>query len=132
MALFWTLDHLRRRLRAALGDGIAARWLETIIFPKVVAYATHAYTIAATMLLLIPLIAWANNTAISLILGNYTNVVSASVASIVLATSLKQHHENRARHDAHAQQIADLHAKVDALAAKKPARNVAVKVEETP
>lgn len=90
-------------------------FLEQRVFPQVVAYATHPLTIFATMLLLIPLIVFSGLTALSLVLGNYTNVVSAAVSSIVLATSLKQHTENRARHDAHAQQIAQLHAKVDAL-----------------
>lgn len=90
-------------------------WLDASLFPKVVAYATHPLVILLTILLLIPLIVFASITSLALILGNYTNVVSAAVSSIVLATSLKQHHDNKQMHEAHAADITALHVKIDNL-----------------
>lgn len=108
--------------RAALTT--ASVFLETRVFPGVVTYATHPFVIAATTLLLIPLILDASNTSLVLVLGNYTNVVSASVSSIVLATSLHHHRENKqlqAQHAAtlaamqaqHAADLAAVHARLD-------------------
>jgi hypothetical protein len=51
--------------------------------------------------LLVPLILDASNTALALTLGNYTNVCSAAVSSIVLMQSLKHHRENKQMHAAH-------------------------------
>ncbi|MDE1904946.1 MAG: hypothetical protein KGH75_00665 [Rhodospirillales bacterium] len=74
------------------------------------AYATHPLVILLTIGLLIPLIVFANVTSLALILGNYTNVVSAAVSSIVLATSLKQHAETKQMHKQHAQALKDFTA----------------------
>lgn len=79
--------------------------LESRVFPGVVSYATHPVTILLTILLLIPLIALASVTAISLTLGNYTNVVSAAVSSIVLAKQLQHHAEVKALHAEHSARI---------------------------
>lgn len=86
-------------------------WLNTTLFPRIVAYATHPIVILCTMLLLVPLIVFASVTWLALILGNYTNVVSAAVSSIVLATSMQHHHEQR-------KHIQALHAKIDAMTAQ--------------
>ena len=89
--------------------------LEQQVFPAVVTYATHPLVILLTILLLAPLILDSQNTALALTLGNYTNVVSAAVSSIVLATSLKLHVENKRLHAQHHDDLQALHAKVDAL-----------------
>ncbi len=90
-------------------------FLDAYIFPKIVDYATHPLVILLTILLIIPLIVFASITWLALILGNYTNVVSAAVSSIVLATSLKHHHENKQLHHEHRNQIQELHNKIDQL-----------------
>ena len=110
--------------RLALQSGRTAlsgayRWLDGTFFRWVVAYATHPLVILATMLLLVPLIFDAANTALALTLGNYTNVVSASVSSIVLMQSLKHHRENKRLHAQHADEIAALRAEVRAVKAKR-------------
>lgn len=93
----------------------STRLLSERVFPVIVSYATHPYVIAGTILLLIPLIVFASVTSLALILGNYTNVVSASVSSIVLLQGMKHHVENKRLHAQHAAQIAELHATVRAL-----------------
>ena len=93
-------------------------WLDDVAFPRVVAYATHPFTITATMLLLIPLILFASVTALALILGNYTNVVSAAVSSIVLLQSMRHREETKHLH----RKIDRLHEKFDAQAPKQPTR----------
>jgi outer membrane murein-binding lipoprotein Lpp len=110
-------------------------FLNDRVFPRVVAYATHPLVILLTIFLLVPLIVFASITSLALILGNYTNVVSAAVSSIVLATSLKQHVENTQMHKQHSQDIAALHAdhralhtKIDAMESPAPAsRNTSKK-----
>jgi predicted Co/Zn/Cd cation transporter (cation efflux family) len=105
--------------------------LDGTVFPFVVRYATHPFTILLTILLLIPLILDASNTTLALILGNYTNVVSASVSSIVLATSLKHHHEAKKLHAQTTAEIARLHEKIDAtLPAPRKPRAKRARVEE--
>lgn len=84
--------------------------LDQRVFPAVVRYATHRATIFGTMLLLIPLIVFGSVTALALVLGNYTNVVSATVASIVLAQQLAHRHENTQRHDEHAARLTRIEA----------------------
>ena len=88
--------------------------LDARVFPAIVMYATHPYVILCTILLLAPLILDHNDTTLQLLLGNYTNVVSASVSSIVLMQSLKHHAENKRLHAKHAEEIKALHAKIDA------------------
>ena len=97
-------------------------WLDQVLFPRVVSYATHPLVIFLTMFLLVPLIVFASITSLALILGNYTNVVSAAVSSIVLATQLKHHKQTHARLDrieaAQAAQAANLAPKPRAKRAK--------------
>lgn len=90
-------------------------WLEKVFFPAVVLYATHPIVITITIGLLFPLIVFANATALVLVLGNYTNVTSAAVSSIVLAQQIHHHREIKKIHESHAEEIAKLHTKVDAL-----------------
>lgn len=85
------------------------------VFPRVVTYATHPLTITGTILLLVPLILDASNTSLALVLGNYTNVVSASVSSIVLLQSVGHIAHTKAMHQEHREEIAKLHQKIDAL-----------------
>lgn len=89
--------------------------LQESVFPRVVTYATHPLTITCTILLLVPLILDASNTSLALVLGNYTNVVSASVSSIVLLQSVHHIAHTRAMHQEHREEIAKLHQKIDAL-----------------
>ena len=119
-----TLSLLVRATGGALGAFYAGfvEWLDRRFFAWTVKYATHPLVIFATMLLLIPLIVFASITSLALILGNYTNVCSAAVSSIVLMQSMKHHRENKALHaenaqlhTLHAETIAALHVKVDAL-----------------
>jgi hypothetical protein len=107
-------------------------FLDARLFPLIVAYATHRVVILMTILLIVPLVVFASVTWLALILGNYTNVVSAAVSSIVLLQSLRHHAEtarNRADHAAaiaamrldHRSQFEALHQKVDALSGAKGA-----------
>ncbi len=89
------------------------------VFPAIVAYATHPLTIFGTMLLLIPLIVFASVTALSLVLGNYTNVISATVSSIVLAQALQHHRESTRRHDEHSARLSRIEAHIAHGTAKK-------------
>lgn len=73
-------------------------WLDTAIFPRIVAYATHPLVILLTICLIVPLVVFSSVTALALVLGNYTNVVSAAVSSIVLMQALKHHHEAKQMH----------------------------------
>jgi hypothetical protein len=98
-------------------------WLDARVFPRVVSYATHPLTILATILLLIPLIALASLTTLSLVLGNYTNVVSAAVSSIVLATSLKHHGEVKALHAEHSRRIAAIEARMTSRQMQQKAKD---------
>lgn len=106
----------------------AQQWLDTRLFPRVIAYTTHHLHIVALMLLWVGLLVGGAFTAFELVGGNYTNGLSALAGCIIMLLQQKHQRENHARHDAHAQQMADLHAKVDALAAK-PARKAAQKGE---
>lgn len=90
------------------------------VFPRVVAYATHPYTISGTILLLVPLIVFNGITALALVLGNYTNVVSAAVSSIVLYQGMKHHQELRHMHEQHARDMADLRAHIVGADKKVP------------
>lgn len=101
----------------------ATSFLELKFFPVVVRYAIHPFTITATMLLLAPLIFDSSNTSLSLMLGNYTNVCSATVSSIVLLQSIRALNKAEAHHaeamQAHtdAQELhASVHEKLDAIA----------------
>lgn len=98
-------------------------WLEHQFFPVVIAYATHPLTIFLTILLLIPLLLFGNFTGLELILGNYTNVTSAAVASIVLLQTARHHRANQKLHADHAEEIRKLHVKIDSLTKKKETHN---------
>lgn len=94
----------------------AYRWLDARLFPAIVSYASDPLTILATLLLLVPLLLWATNTAVVLVANSYLNVCSAAVSSIVLMHSLRQHREVTKMHARHADEMAALHTKLDALA----------------
>ena len=95
-------------------------WLSQIFFPAIVAYATHPIVIFLTIVLIIPLIVFANVTSVALVLGNYTNVTSAAVASIILYQQLSHHQEVKHLHKTHADELQKLHAKIDQLASGVP------------
>lgn len=84
------------------------------VFPFVIAYASNPLTILATLGLLVPLILWATNTSLILVVNSYLNVCSAAVSSIVLLQQVAHHRENKKLHDDHRQQIAALHELVKA------------------
>ncbi len=95
-------------------------WLSQTFFPATVQYATHPMIIFLTILLIIPLIVFANVTSVALVLGNYTNVTSAAVASIILYQQLSHHQEVKHLHKTHADELQKLHAKIDQLASGAP------------
>ena len=64
-------------------DGIND-FLDRHILPWPVRYLTFRFVILATIALLIPLILFANNTVMVLLLNSYLNVMSVAVSSIVL------------------------------------------------
>lgn len=94
----------------AQGYDVSRRWLENAVFPIIIRFSTHAYFITFLMLLLLPLELDASNTALALALGNLTNVVSASVAAIVLAQQQRQSLAQQDQHDAHMEQLRVIHA----------------------
>ena len=98
--------------------GVLSRFLDERLFPLVVRYATTPLVILATMLLLAPLIVFANATAFVLLGNTYLNVCSAAVSSIVLMQSLKHHREVKRMHAQHADEIAALRAEVHAVKAR--------------
>lgn len=103
------------RVRAQATYNSVLSVLQEQIFPHVVTYATHPLIITGTILLLFPLILDASDTSLALVLGNYTNVVSASVSSIVLLQSVHHIAHTRAMHQEHREEIAKLHDKIDAM-----------------
>src|SRR6185312_5491713 len=83
-------------------------WLESTLFPAIVAYVTNPLIILGTILLLLPLLVWATNTTVVLLSNSYLNVASASVSSIVLLQQLVHHKENRRLHEGNAAQLTAL------------------------
>ena len=59
-------------------------FLDRHVLPWPVRYLTFRFVILATIALLIPLILFANNTVMVLLLNSYLNVMSVAVGSIVL------------------------------------------------
>jgi hypothetical protein len=113
----------REAATAAVQNGLSALygWLDAKPFPAIVAYATHRLHIVALMGVLGALML-DNNPLVQLKLGNYTNVVSALVACIVLLQQVAHrretramHEENQRLHQTHAAEVAALHAKVDRI-----------------
>jgi hypothetical protein len=91
------------------------------VFPRVVALMTRPETILLTMLLIVPLLLLSGFTAIAIAGNTYLNVASASVSMIVLYQSLRHHREVKQMHaestrrdEAHAAEIARVHARLDA------------------
>ena len=59
-------------------------FLDLYILPWPVRFLTFRFVILATIALLIPLIIYANNTALVLLINSYLNTMSVAVSSIVL------------------------------------------------
>jgi len=93
-------------------------FLDKHILPWPVRYVTHRFVILATMILLVPLIAFASNTVFVLTANSYLNIMSVAVSSIVLLYTtvaeanrerIAEMHERRAQEDhAHVTEIHQL------------------------
>jgi hypothetical protein len=92
------------------------QFLDTHILPWPVRYLTFRLVILVTMGLLIPLIIFANQTVMVLMINSYLNVMSVAVSSIVLLYStiseahqkqIARMQEERARQDH--QHVTDMH-----------------------
>lgn len=92
-------------------------FLDTRLFPFIVTYTTHRAHILVLFALWIALLIGGSWTTFELVGGNYTNGLSALVSCIVLLTQMKQHEHIKRLHTTHAEEIAKLHEKIDALSA---------------
>lgn len=79
-------------------------FLDGYVFPAIKAYATARLHILVLLCFLFVVLNPLTGSQVQLMLGNYTNVISASVSAICLRELLYQRHENRR-----------LHRKVDAI-----------------
>src|SRR5579859_872644 len=59
-------------------------WLDQYVLPWPVRWLTNRFVILATMILLVPLLVWADNTIFVLAVNSYLNIMSVAVSSIVL------------------------------------------------
>ena len=86
----------------------ANTFLDKYVLPWPVRFLTFRFVILATILLLIPLVVYANNTSLVLAINSYLNTMSVAVSSIVLlyatVAEVRQKHiaemqEQRAQED---------------------------------
>ena len=77
-------------------------FLDRYVLPWPVRFLTFRFIILATIALLIPLIVYANNTELVLLVNSYLNVMSVAVSSIVLLYATIA--EVRQQHIAHLQE----------------------------
>lgn len=105
-------DGVPERLNKRLSDLYAL--LNRSLFSWLITYAKHPLHICALLLLWAVMLVGGSQPALELVLGNYTNGISALAACILLMRQLEHHAHQRARLD-------ELHTKVDALSAA-PAR----------
>lgn len=105
--------HLERFAQAR--DGLYG-WLDTQIFPKVIAYTTNRWHIVFMAILWMALLCGGSWTAFELVGGNYTNGLSGLMTCIIALQQLRQEQNNQQRHDqtharldAHEQKLTEIH-----------------------
>lgn len=109
----WRASRQAAQAAPAQLDGLYAL-LNRSLFSWLITYAKHPLHICALLLLWAVMLVGGSQPALELVLGNYTNGISALAACILLMRQLEHHAHQRARLD-------ELHTKVDALSAA-PAR----------
>lgn len=113
------LTALRPRM-ARLADLFARRTnlyalLNRTLFSWIVTYAKHPLHICALLILWAVMLIGGQFPQLELVLGNYTNGISALAACILLMRQMEHHAHMR-------QSLDDLHAKIDAQKPKPRAR----------
>ena len=95
-------------------------WLDDVLFPRIVAYATHRLHIVWLLLLGVFLMVGGQWTNAELIGGNYTNITSALLACIILIQQAANHQEHKAMHR-------ETHKRLDRIEAAQKANKRASK-----
>ena len=90
-----------RFTRATHGHPVV-RWLDEVFFPSVVRYMISRPHIVLLLVLIFALEYPSTPAVVMLMLGNYTNVISASSSAIVLRQQSNQHADVLEHHEAHA------------------------------
>lgn len=104
----------RAHKRMRSGDdplGVVYDLLDVTLFSWLVAYVKHPLHICALLVLWATMLVSSGNVALELLIGNYTNGLSAVAGSILLLRQMHHHVHVRKSLD-------DLHAKVDAISAQ--------------
>ena len=83
-------------------------FLDKVLFPKVISFAVNTWHIVALLCLGVVLMT-DHRAIVELVGGNYTNVVSATVALLILREEIIQKNSHNDLHS----KIDDLHAKLD-------------------
>ena len=83
-------------------------FLDKVLFPKVISFAVNRWHILALLCLGVVLMI-DHRAIVELVGGNYTNVVSATVALLILREEILQKNSHNDLHS----KIDDLHAKLD-------------------
>ncbi len=84
------------------------RYLDQNLFPAIVQYAINRWHIVALLVIGIAMFLLVRFPSAEIILGNYTNIISALVSCIVLLTTMQQHQQHQQHHREQISKIASL------------------------